>query len=151
MYLGLNSNSNHSLNNYETKSYLPLVKELQFFEYKWANLNSYSWRSCGVRILINLWDFLQKVWTPLKFKKDSNWILILNFIIQNLKRFGSWAKKIFVQFECICNLAKFGNFWRYWRLHFVFLKFIFGNHLEKIIWNMQAVKQGLAEVNSRMA
>jgi hypothetical protein len=37
----------------QTKSCLLLVTELQILQYKWVNINSYSWRSWKVRILRN--------------------------------------------------------------------------------------------------
>jgi hypothetical protein len=97
MYLALNSNLNLNLNLifecYETKSYLPLVKELQILKCKWANVNSYPGRVCEKRIFGSFWDFSRKVWIPFKFKQDSIWSLFLKFIIQNLKRFWIRAKK----------------------------------------------------------
>jgi hypothetical protein len=42
-----------------------------------------------------------------RFKLD----LLLNFIIQNLGSFGSWAKKKIVPFEFISDNAKFRNLW----------------------------------------
>jgi hypothetical protein len=62
-----------------TKSFLPLVKKLPIFEYKWLNVKLYSSISCEDRILRNLSDFSRKVWTPLKFEEDSKFILFQNF------------------------------------------------------------------------
>jgi hypothetical protein len=47
-----------------TKSFLPLVKKLLIFEYKWVNVKLYSSISCEDRIVRNLSDFSKKVWTP---------------------------------------------------------------------------------------
>jgi hypothetical protein len=59
--------------------FLPLVKKLPIFEYKWVNVKLYSNISCEDRILRNLSDFSRKVWTPLKFEEDSKFILFQNF------------------------------------------------------------------------
>jgi hypothetical protein len=47
-----------------TKSFLPLVKKLQIFEYKWVSIKLYSSISSKYGILENLSDFSKKVWTP---------------------------------------------------------------------------------------
>jgi hypothetical protein len=39
----------------------PLIKELPILEYKGGKLNSHDGRSCQDRILVNLWNFSQKV------------------------------------------------------------------------------------------
>jgi hypothetical protein len=75
------------------KSCLPLVKDLPNVAYNWANLNPYSWMVCEKRILGNFWDFSPEVWIPFKFKQDSNWSLLLKFIIQNLEIFWTWVKR----------------------------------------------------------
>jgi hypothetical protein len=58
--------------------HLPLVKKLPIFEYKWVNINSYSHTSCEYGILEYLSVFSKKVWSPLKFKEDSNLNLFQN-------------------------------------------------------------------------
>jgi hypothetical protein len=62
-----------------TKSFLPLVKKLPIFEYKWVNVKLYSSISCEYRIVRNLSDFFRNVWTPLKFKEDLKFILFQDF------------------------------------------------------------------------
>jgi hypothetical protein len=56
-------------------------------------------------------EFLPKGLNPFKIQSDFELEFLLNFIIQNLGRIGSWAKRMFVCFEIIHQLAKFGNFW----------------------------------------
>jgi hypothetical protein len=53
--------------------------------------------------------FLSKDLNPFKIQTSFKVDLFLNFIIQNLERFWSWAKMKFVLYEGISFLAKFRN------------------------------------------
>jgi hypothetical protein len=47
---------------------------------------------------------------PFKIQTIFNPNFFLNFIIQNLEIFGSWANRKFVPHELILRMTKFGNF-----------------------------------------
>jgi hypothetical protein len=56
---------------YQIKSF-PTCVASQTLAYKWGYLNSHSWSSCHARFFVNYPDFFPKVWSPNKFKPNSN-------------------------------------------------------------------------------
>jgi hypothetical protein len=94
-----------------TKYLFPLVKELPIFEYKGVNVNSYSSIECEDGILDNLSDSSRNVWTPLKFKEDSNLNLFLNLYLPILIDFVVGPKNKVVPYVSDYRPTKFGEFW----------------------------------------
>jgi hypothetical protein len=76
-----------------TKSFLPLVKKLPIFEYKWVNVKLYLSISSEDGILKNLSDFCRKDWIPLKFKEYSKFILFQNFYLAILREYEVGTKR----------------------------------------------------------
>jgi hypothetical protein len=89
-----------------TKSFLPLVKKLPIFDYKWVNVKLYSIISCEDGILKNLSDFSRNVWTTLKFEEDSKFILFQNFLLAILREFEVVTKRKIVPYASNYLYAK---------------------------------------------
>jgi hypothetical protein len=60
---------------------------------------------------VNLWNFSQKVRTPLKFKQDSNWNLFWKLYFKIKRELEARPKRKLVPFELIYNNTNFGNLW----------------------------------------
>jgi hypothetical protein len=91
--------------------------------------------------------FLHESLNPFKIQTRFKVDLFLNFIIQNLDRFWSWAKRKFVLFEVISQLAKFGKKLSSGSTGFLFCKFESFEYLENL-WIKRKKIVGPAQLNS---
>jgi hypothetical protein len=66
---------------------------------------------------------LPKGLNPYKIQTTFKLEFVLNFIIQNLERFGAVPENKFDPLKFIYQLTKFGDVWNSGRLSFVFSKF----------------------------
>jgi hypothetical protein len=119
-----------------TKSFLPLVKKLPIFEYKWVNVKLYSSISCEGEIFNNLLDFCRKVWTPLKLGEIQIWICSRIFNLQSCGILKFIQKvKFHLIFQTI-DLQKLENFWTSGRSPFRISKFSWVKIIEIMKWSL---------------
>jgi hypothetical protein len=97
---------------------MPLVKEHWNLLCKWCHKKLYLGMLFQDIILVNFWDFSQKVWTPLKFKTNSNSRRFLNLLFTICFVFEVWPKRKVVTLDLLYIPKHFHDFWKPGRASF---------------------------------